>query len=56
MKAAIVTLSNMVFLHFFNSNEIYSTKGFDTVRKASNYAKKYGYTLFDKLPENITSK
>ena len=45
MKATITTLGNMVFLNFFNSKEIYSVKGFDTVRKAKNYAKKYGYTV-----------
>ena len=43
----------MVFLNFFNSKEIYSVKGFDTVRKASNYAKKYGYTIYEKLPEGV---
>jgi hypothetical protein len=49
----ITTQGNMVFLNFFNSKNIYSVKGFDTVRKASNYAKKYGYKIFEKLPENV---
>jgi hypothetical protein len=53
MKATITTLSNMVFLNFFNSKEIYSVKGFDTVRKAKNYAAKYGYTVYDKLPDSV---
>lgn len=53
MKATITTLGNMVFLNFFNSKEIYSVKGFDTVRKAINYAKKYGYTVYEKLPEGV---
>ena len=53
MKATITTLGNMVFLNFFNSKEIYSVKGFDTIRKATNYAKKYGYTIYEKLPEDV---
>lgn len=53
MKATITTMGNMTFLNFFNSKEIYSVKGFDTVRKATNYAKKYGYQIFDKLPSTV---
>lgn len=54
MKATITTIGNTVFLNFFNSKSIYSIKGFDTVRKATNYAKKYGYTIFDKLPKGVS--
>jgi hypothetical protein len=53
MKATITTIGNQVFLNFFNSKEIYSVKGFDTERKARNYAKKYGYQLFDVLPAGV---
>lgn len=53
MKATIKTIGNRTFLNFFNSKEIYSVKGFDTVRKAKNFAKKYGYKIFDKLPEGV---
>jgi hypothetical protein len=53
MKATIKTIGNQSFLDFFNSKEVYSVKGFDTVRKAKNYAKKYGYELFEKLPEGV---
>ena len=52
-NAALVKLGNRFFLDFFNSKEVYSIKGFDTERKAKNYAKKYGYTLHDKLPAHI---
>ena len=44
---------NQTFLGFFNSKQIYSIKGFDSVRKAQNYAKKYGYTIFEKLPAGV---
>lgn len=53
MKAAIVKQGNMTFLDFFNSKSVYTVKGFDTERKARNYAKKYGITLFDKLPDGV---
>jgi hypothetical protein len=53
MKATITTLSNTVFLNFFNSKEIYSIKGFDTIRKAKNYANKFGYTIYDNLPSEV---
>jgi hypothetical protein len=53
MKAIITTVSNMSFLEFFNSKEVYSVKRFDTVRKASNYAKKYSIELFEKLPDGV---
>ena len=54
MKAYINQLGQMTFLHFFNSKEIYSMKGFDTERKARNYAKKFGYQIFEKLPNDIS--
>lgn len=50
----ITTTGNCVFLNFFNSKEIYSVKGFDTVRKAKNYATKWGYKVFDTLPEGVS--
>jgi hypothetical protein len=53
MNATISTLGNMSFLNFFNSKEVFSIKGFDTERKAKNYARKYGYTVFEKLPEGV---
>ena len=54
MTNAIVTkLSNRFFLDFFNSKEVYSIKGFDTERKARNYANKYGINLHSELPEGI---
>lgn len=53
-NAAIVKLNGVFFLNFFNTKEVYSIKCFDTERKARNYAKKYGYTLHDKLPSFIT--
>ena len=53
MKAAITTTGNYFFLNFFNSKTVYSIKGFDTARKATNYAKKYGYTLYDKIPDGV---
>lgn len=54
MNVFIKTFGNQTFLNFFNSKEIYSVKGFDTVRKAKNYATKYGYTIFETLPEGIS--
>jgi hypothetical protein len=54
MKATITTIGNQTFLNFFNSKEIYSIKGFDTVRKANNYAKKYGYTIYSELPTGVS--
>jgi len=45
--------SGFTFLHFYNSKEIYSRKGFDSERKARNYAKKYGYDVTETLPEGI---
>jgi hypothetical protein len=53
MKAVLVQKGQMVFLYFFNSKEVYSLKGFETERKARIYAKKYGYTLFETLPEGV---
>ena len=53
MNATVTQKGNMVFLNFFNSKNVYSIKGFDTVRKANNYAKKYGYTLNNKLPDGV---
>jgi hypothetical protein len=54
MKAIIKTLQNdYTFLNFYNSKEVYSRKGFDTARKAKNYAKKYNIELTETLPDNI---
>lgn len=53
MKVTITTISNRVFLNFFNSKEIYSIKGFDTLRKAKNFARKFGYEVFETLPQGI---
>ena len=53
MNAYISTISNMCFLNFFNSKSVYSVKGFDTVRKASNYAKKFNIKLHDARPEGV---
>lgn len=55
MKAYTSEVSNgFTFLNFFNSKEVYSIKGFDTIRKAKNYAKKYGIELFDSMPNGIS--
>lgn len=54
MKATITTIGNRTFLNFFNSKEIYSIKGFDTVRKANNYAKKWNIEVFATLPQGVT--
>ena len=40
------------FINFYNSKEVYSQKMFTTIRKARNYAKKYG-TELTAIPENI---
>ena len=53
MKATITTLSNRTFLNFYNSRCIFSIKGFDTVRKANNYAKKWGIEVSETLPEGV---
>lgn len=53
MKVAVKTLGNYSYLWFFNSKEVYLVKGFDTERKATNYAKKYGYEIFTELPSGI---
>lgn len=50
MNAIITTIGNMSFLEFFNSKEIYSIKGFDTVRKVNNYAKKWNISVHSELP------
>jgi len=52
-KATIRIFGNMIYLDFFNSTEVYSIKGFDTLRKAKNYARKYNITLVDKMPNLI---
>jgi hypothetical protein len=51
--ATITTIGNQVFLNFFNSKSVYSVKGFDTIRKAKNYANKYGYKIFNELPIGV---
>lgn len=57
MKAQIKTTANgYTFLKFYNSKEIYDIKGFDTLRKAINYAKKYAINLTDELPKNIDTE
>jgi hypothetical protein len=53
-KVFIKRYGNMVFLNFFNSKEIYSVKGFDTDRKARNWAKKYGYEVLEQLPAGVS--
>ena len=53
MKVTITILSNVGFLNYFNSKEVYAIKGFDTERKARNYCKKYNVTIFETLPENV---
>ena len=53
MKATITTISNRSFLNFYNSKEIYSIKGFDTARKAANYAKKWNIEVSETLPTNV---
>lgn len=53
MNVTITKIANMAFLNFFNSKEVYSVKGFDTVRKAANYAKKYGYKIHETLPQGV---
>lgn len=52
-QATIRIFGNMIYLDFFNSSEVYSIKGFDTLRKAKNYARKYNITLVDKMPNKI---
>ncbi len=52
-KAVMDVKKDRVFLDFFNSKEVYSIKGFDTVRKAKNYAKKFDVAIFEKMPDNI---
>lgn len=52
-NVAIKKLGGMYFVDFFNSKEVYSTKGFDTERKAKNFCKKYGYKVHDRLPEGV---
>lgn len=51
--AYISEIGNRAFLNFYNSTRVYSIKGFDTVRKAKNYANKYGYTLTETKPSFI---
>jgi uncharacterized Fe-S cluster-containing radical SAM superfamily protein len=49
------TANGYTFLNFFNSTEVYSRKGFDSKRKALNYAKKYGYTVYTEMPMNVAA-
>lgn len=49
------TANGYTFLNFFNSTEVYSRKGFDTKRKALNYAKKYSCTIFTEMPKMIAT-
>lgn len=50
MNTHINKVGNQIFLDFFNSKEVYAVKSFDTERKARNYAKKYGYVVYEELP------
>ena len=57
MKAQIKTLKNgYTFLNFFNSTEVYARQGFDSLRKALNYAKKYGVELHETMPNSIDTQ
>lgn len=47
-------VGNMVFADHFNSSEIFLVKGFDTERKARNYAKRNGYKVVDEIPETVS--
>ena len=49
-----ITPNGFTFVNFYNSTEVYTQQGFDTERKAKNYAKKYGYTVTAR-PEGIES-
>jgi hypothetical protein len=49
----VVKENGLTFLNFFNSKEVYARELFDSKRIALNYAKKYGYTLVNEIPENI---
>ena len=53
MNAHIVIVRQEFFLNFFNTTRVYGIKRFDTKRKAINYAKKYGYTIHETLPQGI---
>jgi len=54
MKAQIKTLANgYTFLNFFNTKEVYARQGFDSKKKALNYAKKYSTELVETMPEEI---
>lgn len=54
MKAFIKTTANgYTFLHFYNSTEVYSMQGFDTQRKARNYAKRHNVELTEVWPVGI---
>ena len=53
MKATIRTYGNMTFMDFFNSSSVFSIKGFDTVKKAKNYAKKWNIEVFESLPTGV---
>lgn len=52
-KVVISKVGNMFFLDFFNSKEVYNVKGFDTLKKAKNYANKWNYQIFETLPEGV---
>lgn len=57
MKAQIKTTANgYTFLKFYNSTEIYYIQGFDTLKKAINYAKKNAINLTDELPKHINTE
>lgn len=54
MKNAAIKILNsgQVFLLFFNTKEVYDRQIFDSLKKATNYAKKYGYTIHQSLPKS----
>lgn len=52
-KAYLRKLGKIYFLDFYNSQEVYSIKAFESERKALNYAKKYAIKLTDKKPDTI---
>lgn len=54
MNAIITTTGNQSFLEFFNSKEVYSVKGFDTARKAKNYATKWNIKIHENLPVGVS--
>lgn len=48
-----VTANGVTFLNFFNMTECYFTKSFQTEKIARNYAIRFDYQVFEKMPEHI---